>query len=111
MKKIILNLVCAVIAVQDIILNEKGEAALTEEQLQSIENDLKTKADRITALEADLQKASDDKKTAEQALADLQKEFNEFKEKAGDTTSKVHNHEQEEEVTAKDMFNDVKDLI
>ena len=58
-----------------------------------------------------MQKASDDKTTAEQALADLQKEFDEFKEKAGGTTSKVHNTEKEEEVTAKDMFNEVKDLI
>ena len=111
MKKIILNLICAVIAVQDIILNEKGEAALTEEQLQNIENDLKAKADRITALEAEKKKAEDDKKTAEQALADLQTQFDEFKKKAGDNTSHVHNEEKVEDVSAKDMYNDVKNMI
>ena len=111
MKKIILNLICAVIAVQEIILNEKGEAALTEEQLQNIENDLKAKADRITALEAEKKKAEDDKKTAEQALADLQKQFDEFKKKAGDDTSHVHNEEKVEDVSAKDMYNDVKNMI
>ena len=120
MKKIILNLVCALLAVQDFELDENGKATLTEDQLNAIENDLKEKADRISALEADLKKASDErdaavtaKGTAEQALADLQKEFDDFKgEAGGESHQRVHSHAAPKEpTTAKEMYNSVKNLL
>ena len=120
MKKIILNLVCALLAVQDIELDaEKGIVNLTEDQLNAIENDLKEKADRISALEADLKKANDEKDaavtakaTAEQSLADLQKEFDEFKNEAGGESHRiVDSHAQNEPKNAKEMYASIKNLL
>ncbi len=121
MKKIVLNLFCAVLALQEIELDtEKGTANLTEEQLTKIENELKAKDDRISDLEAKLQTANAEKQTAEQAkataeqnLTNLQQEFDTFKNEAGgdspahpvsDTTPK-------EPTTAKEMYNDIKNLL
>lgn len=112
MKKIILNLVCALLTVQDLTLNEKGEAALTEEQLKAIEDELKAKGDRAAALEAERKKAEDDKAASDKALADLRKEFDEFKGKAGDTTRHVHDTGDEDKpLSVREMYNEVKDLI
>lgn len=120
MKKIILNLVCALLAVQDIELDaEKGTVNLTEDQLNAIENDLKEKADRISALEADLKKANGErdaavtaKDTAEKSLADLQKEFDDFKNEAGDESHRiVDSHAQNEPKNAKEMYKSIKNLL
>ena len=120
MKKIILNLVCALLAVQDIELDaEKGTVNLSEDQLNAIENDLKGKADRISALEADLKKANDEKDaavtakaTAEKSLADLQKEFDDFKAEAGDDSHRqVTSQTQAEPKNAKEMYKSIKNLL
>lgn len=120
MKKIVLNLICAVLALKDIEICEDGKAAITEDQLNALENALKEKDDRITALETEKQTAITDKQTAEQAkanaetaLANLQQEFNAFKEEAGGdsprhaATSGTH----KEPTTAKEMLNDIKNLL
>ena len=120
MKKIVLNLICAVLALKDIEICEDGKAAITEDQLNVLENALKEKNDRISALETEKQTAITDKQTAEQAkanaetaLANLQQEFNAFKEEAGGdsprhaATSDTH----KEPTTAKEMLNDIKNLL
>lgn len=120
MKKIVLNLICAVLALKDIEICEDGKAAITEDQLNALENALKEKDDRITALETEKQTAITDKQTAEQAkataetaLANLQQEFNAFKEEAGGdsprhaATSNTH----KEPTTAKELLNDIKNLL
>lgn len=120
MKKIVLNLICAVLALKDIEICEDGKAAITEDQLNALENAMKEKDDRITALETEKQTAITDKQTAEQAkanaetaLANLQQEFNAFKEEAGGdsprhaATSGTH----KEPTTAKEMLNDIKNLL
>lgn len=120
MKKIVLNLICAVLALQDIEICEDGKAAITEDQLNALENALKEKNDRISALETEKQTAITDKQTAEQAkanaetaLANLQQEYNAFKEEAGGdsprhaATSGTH----KEPTTAKEMLNDIKNLL
>lgn len=120
MKKIVLNLICAVLALQDIEICEDGKAAITEDQLNALENALKEKNDRIKALETEKQTAITDKQTADQAkanaetaLANLQQEFNAFKEEAGGdsprhaATSNTH----KEPTTAKELLNDIKNLL
>lgn len=120
MKKIVLNLICAILAIQDITIGEKGDAAITEDQLNSLENALKEKDDRISALEAERDSAINDKKTAETAradaetkLANLQVEFDNFKGQAGDDTVKRPSSSSgsHEPTTAKEMYEDIKNLL
>ena len=120
MKKIVLNLICAILAIQDITIGEKGDAAITEDQLNSLEQALKEKDDQIAALQTEKQTAINDKQAAETAkadaetkLANLQKEFDDFKAEAGDFTP--HKPASDEShngpVSAKDMYNEVKNLL
>ena len=120
MKKIVLNLICAILAIQDITIGEKGDAAITEDQLNSLEKALKEKDDQIAALQTEKQTAINDKQAAETAKADaeaklakLQKEFDDFKAEAGDVTP--HKPASDEShngpVTAKDMYNEIKNLL
>ena len=132
MKKIVLNLICAILAIQDITIGEKGDAAITEDQLNSLEKALKEKDDRITELENEgglariahelvlwtslgrgAQAAETAKADAETKLAKLQKEFDDFKAEAGDVTP--HKPASDEShngpVSAKDMYNEVKNLL
>lgn len=120
MKKIVLNLICAILAIQDITIGEKGDAAITEDQLNSLEKALKEKDDQIAALQTEKQTAINDKQTAETAkadaetkLANLQKEFDDFKAEAGDDTIRKPNSDESHNgpVTAKDMYNEVKNLL
>jgi len=120
MKQLILNLACALTGIQAFAINEKGEAALTEEQLRKIENELKAKDDLInnlkaekktaedarTKAESDLKTAKDAQTAAETNLQNLQKEFDDFKKEAGDTT--LNNPEDEE---GKKTFDSAKDLL
>ena len=113
MKKIVLNLICAILAIKDIAVSEKGEATLTEDQLNKLENELKAKDDMIAKLKAEKKTAEDAKATAEQNLAALQTEFDNFKAEAGaDTVSKPAGDEgSNTPKTAKDMYKDVKNLL
>lgn len=120
MKKIVLNLVCAMLALQDIELNtEAGTANLSEEQLNKIENDLKEKADKINLLEQQLaeantakQEAVDAKAAVDQQLASLQQEFDEFKGKAGDQSPQhpASKTEGAEPQNAKQWLDSVKNI-
>lgn len=125
MKKIILNLVCGLLAIQDITVNEKGEASLSEDQLNALEQALKEKEDSISSLEkerndavtaktaAETAKATaeQEKATAETSLANLQKEFDDFKKEAGDDTNlKPLDSTKHEPSTAKEMYDDIKKL-
>lgn len=120
MKKIVLNLICAILAIQDITIGEKGDAAITEDQLNSLEQALKEKDDQIAALQTEKQTAINDKQAAETAkadaetkLANLQKEFDDFKAEAGDFTP--HKPASDEShngpVSAKEMYDDIKNLL
>lgn len=120
MKKIVLNLICDALAIRDIVIGEKGEATLTEAQLNTLEGTLKGKDDRISALETERQAAVSDKQAAEKAkadaekrLTDLQKEFDDFKAEAGgDTQQKPGNDGgKTEPVNAKTMYNSIKNLL
>lgn len=123
MKKIVLNFICAVLAIKDITISEKGEASLTEDQLNQLENALKEKDDRISALQTERDTAVRDKQaaetakaaaetakaTAEQNLATLQTEYDNFKAEAGgDTPLKPGG---EKPATAKNMYNSIKNLL
>ena len=113
MKKIVLNLICAVLAVKDIVIGEKGEATLTEDQLNKLENELKAKDDLIASLKAEKKTAEDDKATAEQRLATLQTQFDNFKAEAGADTGRKPAGEDggHAPATAKDMYNNIKNLL
>lgn len=125
MKKLILNLACALLSIEAFSLNEKGEAALTEDQLKTIENSLKEKDDTITNLQAEKKTAEDKlskaekerddavtaKAAAEKALTDLQKQFDDFKKEAGDNSNDKPLDEKKNPVTAKSMLDDVKNLL
>ena len=120
MKKIVLNIICAVLAIKDITIGENGEASLSENQLNSLENALKEKDDRISALETEKQTAINDKQTAETAkadaerrLADLQKEFNDFKAEAGGETRRKPGEDggKAEPVNAQNLYNNIKNLL
>ena len=120
MKKIVLNLICAVLAIQDIEIGEKGDATLTEDQLNQLENALKEKNDRISALEAEKQTAITDKQNAETAKADavsqlakVQKEFDDFKAEAGgDTALKPASQTTGVDAsTSAEMFNQIKGIL
>lgn len=121
MKKIILNLVCGLLAVADFTLNEKNETVLNEEQLNKIENELKAKDDLITALKTEKQTALDEKAaaetakaTAEQNLQNLQQEFDTFKEQAGAKSPKhpqSSSSQQGNEPTAQSLLESVSTLL
>ncbi|MBQ3699910.1 MAG: ATP-dependent Clp protease proteolytic subunit [Prevotella sp.] len=114
MKKIILNLFCAVLALKEIELDqEAGTAKLTEDQLNTIENDLKAKADEITSLKAQLQTAQDEKAAVEQELSDLQTEFETFKGSAGDHTTShpASSGAPKEPTTARELLDSVKNFL
>lgn len=115
MKKIILNLMCAVLALQDIEVDaEAGTAKLTEAHLQAIEDDLKAKADRISDLETRLTAAESAKTQAETEKAQIQADFDKFKNEAGDKSPAHPAHSPEahkEPATAKEMLDDIKNLL
>lgn len=119
MKKIILNLVCAVLAIQDIAIGENGEATLNEDQLNALEKALKEKDERISALETEKQTAVTEKLAAdtakadaEQQLAKLQKEYDDFKAEAGDDTKQKPGFNAAAGThSAADMYNDIKGLL
>lgn len=127
MKKIVLNFICAILTVKDITISDKGEASITEDQLNMLEKALKEKDDRIATLEAEKDTAISDKQaaetakaaaetakaTAEQNLATLQKEYDDFKAEAGETTKikPTHEYGQKEPSTAKEMYEDIKNLL
>lgn len=121
MKKIILNLVCAVLALQDIEVDtEAGTAKLTEAHLNAIENDLKAKADEIANLKAQLQTAKDEKAAAESSkatvekqLSDLKTEYEDFKKSAGGQSSEhpLSSGAPKEPTTAREMLDDIKNLL
>lgn len=109
MRKIVLNLVCALLCVQDIAVDENGYASLTEDQLNALEKGLKEKDDRIAALEKSLKKAAD----TETALTALQEEFENFKAEAGADTALKPSSEgsKNEPANAKNLYNSIKKLI
>ena len=122
MKKLILNLFCAVLSLQEIELDtEAGTARLTEDQLTAIENDLKAKADQIADLQSQLTQAQADKKTAEDAKATaeqnlntLQQQFDAFKQEAGGESPEHPLNSpsaHQEPKTAKEMYNSIKNLL
>lgn len=120
MKKIVLNLICAVLAIQDITIGEKGEATLSEDQLNALEKALKEKEDRIATLEKEKNTAISEKQTAdtakaaaEQKLATLQKEFDDFKAEAGGDTQRMPANDggKAEPANAKSLYNGIKNLI
>ena len=113
MKKIVLNLICAILAIKDIAVSEKGEATLTEDQLNMLENELKAKDDLIASLKAEKKTAEDAKATAEQNLATLQTQFDNFKAEAGDDTGNrpAGDDGSHAPKTAKDMYNGIKNLL
>lgn len=125
MKELILNLACALLSIKAFSLNEKGEAALTEEQLNTIENGLKAKDDTIANLQAEKKTAEDNlskaekerddavtaKDAAEKALQDLQKQFDDFKKEAGGKSLDKPLDEKKDPVTAKSMLDDIKNLM
>lgn len=113
MKKIVLNLICAVLAIEYVAVGEDGKAALTEDQLNQLENALKEKDGSIEALKAEKHTAESDKATAEQQLAKLQKEFDDFKAQAGDDTTVTPPSDttHKEPTNAKEMYNSIKNLI
>ena len=113
MKKIVLNLICAILAIKDIAVSEKGEATLTEDQLNMLENELKAKDDLIANLKAEKKTAEDAKATVEQNLANLQTQFDNFKAEAGDDTGSKPAGDEGSHApkTAKDMYNGIKNLL
>ena len=117
MKTIILNFVCACLAIAGIPLNEKGEATLTEDQLNKLEDSLKSKdaivndlQEKLKAAEAAKAAAETAKATAEEDLQKLRKEFDEFKNEAGGSSS-THVEENSKQHTAASMYNEIKDLL
>lgn len=125
MKKIILNLFCPLLGVQDFTLNEKGETVLSEEQLNTVENALKAKDDEISTLKGERDAANTAKataeserdaaktaqKTAEDNLQNLQKEYDDFKKAAGGDSPEKTLDETKNPVTAKTLLNEVKGLM
>lgn len=119
MKKLVLNIICAVLAIEDFAVGEEDKVTLTTAQLQSVEDAMKADRDKISALEtakadaekklADAVKAQAD---AEQKLAELRKEFDDFKAEAGSTTSgKPAEGSKPEPLNSAGMYNDIKSLL
>lgn len=126
MKKIVRNCMCAILGVTDLEATDDGKVTLTDEQLQKVEDGLKTKDSTIASLTKERDDAKNalttaenakaqaekDKKTAEDKLADLQKEFDAYKNEQGDS-SKPHAKVEEGDTpkNAKELLDDVKDLL
>ena len=113
MKKIVLNLICTILAIKEIAVSEKGEATLTEDQLNTLENELKAKDDMIANLKAEKKTAEDARATAEQNLSTLQTQFDNFKAEAGaDTGSKpAGENGGNTHANAKEMYKSIKNLL
>ena len=113
MKKIVLNLICAILAIKDIAVGEDGKATLTEDQLNQLENALKEKDSTIEGLKAEKQTALTAKADAETKLAKLQKEFDDFKAEAGGESSSKPSDDaaKKQPQNAKEMLNSIKDLL
>lgn len=117
MKSIILNCICAILALKDIAISDKGEATLTEDQLKALDKAFKSKEEEITTLQNEKKTAVDEKEKAvkaqqdaEEKLRNLQKEFDDFKAEAGDGTDPIHT-KGTPEPSAKDLLNDVRNLL
>jgi ATP-dependent protease ClpP protease subunit len=126
MKKVVFNLLGGLLSVKDFEIGDDGKAAMTEDQLTSIENALKEKDGKITALTSEKEKAENEKKAsddakvaaeakqkeAEDKLEKLQKEFDDFKNEQG-ATSPSHVHQKPDNVpkNAKEMLEDIKGLL
>lgn len=126
MKKIVKNCMCAILGVTDLGATDEGKVTLTEEQLQKVEDGLKAKDTSIANLtkERDEAKtaltaandakaqAEKDKKTAEDKLTALQKEFEAYKNEQGDT-SKSHAKVEDGDTpkNTKELLDDVRDLL
>lgn len=119
MKTVIFNLICGVLALTaGFTLNEKGEAALTEDQLKALEDAFKAKDDALTKSMNDLKLAEEAKAQAEKAqkeaedkLKQVQDEFDKFKQEAGDDTGSAPPQSESEPVTSATMYNKIKDLL
>lgn len=126
MKKIVMNCMCAILGVTDLEAADDGKVTLTDAQLQKVEDGLKAKDTSIASLTKERDEAKNalttaenakaqaekDKKTAEDKLADLQKEFDAYKNEQGDS-SKAHAKVEEGDTpkNAKELLDDVKDLL
>ncbi len=126
MKKIVMNCMCAILGVTDLEAADDGKVTLTDAQLQKVEDGLKAKDTSIASLTKErddaknaLTAANDakaqaekDKKTAEDNLTALQAEFDAYKNEQGDT-SKSHAKVEDGDTprTAKDLYDDIKDLL
>ena len=126
MKKIVMNCMCAILGVTDLEAADDGKVTLTDAQLQKVEDGLKAKDTSIASLTKErddaknaLTAANDakaqaekDKKTAEDNLTALQAEFDAYKNELGDT-SKSHAKVADSDTprTAKDLYDDIKDLL
>lgn len=110
MKKLVLNLVCALLGVQDLTCSETGQVTMSENDLNSIENEMKRLTDEIQAAKDAKATAEAAAKRAKEDLDKLQKAFDDFKEEAGDTTK--HNvNDEVDRPTARQMYDTVKNLI
>ena len=126
MKKIVMNCMCAILGVTDLEAADDGKVTLTDAQLQKVEDGLKAKDTSIASLTKErddaknaLTAANDakaqaekDKKPAEDNLTALQAEFDAYKNEQGDT-SKSHAKVEDGDTprTAKDLYDDIKDLL
>lgn len=126
MKKIAKNCMCAILGVTDFEAADDGKVTLTEEQLQKVEDGLSSKdtsianltkerddaKNALTAAETAKAQAEKDKKTVEDKLAEVQKAFDDYKKEAGDD-SKSHPKTEpgDSPKNAKELLDDVKDLL
>ena len=121
MKKLILNLACAILSIEAFDMSEEGKISLTEDQLKQLENALSAKDTEIANLKTEKQTLTDEKATAEtaqanlqQQLNDLQKEYDDFKAEAGTKTLRkpaASASEKAEPLTAKAMYESIKSQL
>lgn len=126
MKKIVKNCMCAILGVTDLEATDDGKVTLTEEQLQKVEDGLKAKdtsiasitkerdeaKNALTAAETAKAQAEKDKKEAEDKLAQLQKDFDDYKKEAGDDSpTHVKTEPGDSPKNAKELLDDVRDLL
>lgn len=111
MKKIILNLVCAALAIQELVFNDKDETSLTMAQATALEDALKKAHDDAEDLNAKLRESQEALASKEKELSEVKDEFEKFKAEAGDDTSSHADGQKKEPVTTASMYNSIKDLI
>lgn len=105
MKEVIMNHICRVLNVQNLQVGEDNTVSMTEAQLQSIENEIATSATAVETANARIAELEASEKELQNQIAALKNQSQD------DPDNGNHKKDEEQAMSANDMFNKIKNLI